>query len=707
MAWHCLRLLVLRPTRVSSLVRVISTTPVMGRGFKQGRGTGDSGKSSLFNNERRWKDDNAFQALGNTDELSSLLGVCRELAVMDDIPELVEVLTRLQCCLQDILAHLATPPQATKSERKKEMTHIDTHMVDWIHAEIDRFGDQLPPLQQFILSGGGPTSAHLQFARAVCRRAEPRGMDEVRYDRQLRLWGEEGQSSIARTSVCVLGSSALGTEILKNLVLAGVHSVCIVDSAFVDTPDLGQNFFLRESDIGRPRAYATIEYLKELNPAVIGHSLLLSPLELSDEDFALLLQFFVVVGTNLPEEVATRISSFLFARGVPFISARAYGLLGYIRIFVQEHTIANDHEENALPDLRIDQPLPKLLEMAEEADLETMTLEELRHTPYIMLYLIALRRYREVVGHDNAFPDTYAKRKHFLEILLKMRREGESGSLDAENFEEAKAAAARSMHKTEVPVHVKNILMDANCDESSKCVQPFWLICTGLRRFVQKHGVLPLSGTLPDMTSDTKRYTKIASIFHEKALSDAAEVFKYTQEVEKERGVANMISEDLCYRFCKNANGIRLQRGTNKDSPKAFQDLLSGIANSSEDDGAVSLAVWFLLLRAADKFHREKGRYPGTNGVPCTIDALDLKQRVVSVISASRVENPESIISQVPQNAIAEICRYGAGELHVIASLIGGIAAQEVIKLATNQYVPLDNTFIYDGHTQRSAVFRM
>ncbi|PIO72722.1 hypothetical protein TELCIR_05326 [Teladorsagia circumcincta] len=168
-----------------------------------------------------------------------------------------------------------------------------------------------------------------------------------------------------------------------------------------------------------------------------------------------------------------------------------------------------------------------------------------------------------------------------------------------------------------------------------------------------------------------------------------------------------MISEDLCYRFCKNANGIRMQRGTNMDSPKAFQDLLSGIANSSEDDGAVSSAVWFLLLRAADKFHREKGRYPGTNGVPCTIDALDLKQRVVSIISASRVENPESIISQVPQNAIAEICRYGAGELHVIASLIGGIAAQEVIKLATNQYVPFDNTFIYDGHTQRSSVFRM
>ncbi|VDK76985.1 unnamed protein product [Cylicostephanus goldi] len=147
-------------------------------------------------------------------------------------------------------------------------------------------------------------------------------MDEVRYDRQLRLWGEEGQNSIARTSVCVLGSSALGTEILKNLVLAGVHSVCIVDSAFVQTPDLGQNFFLKKSDVGRPRADATIEYLKELNPSVQCDSLLLSPLNLTAEDLAILLQFHVVVGTNLPENVAIDISSFLFPRGVPFLWAR-------------------------------------------------------------------------------------------------------------------------------------------------------------------------------------------------------------------------------------------------------------------------------------------------------------------------------------------------------------------------------------------------
>lgn len=141
------------------------------RGFKQGRGTGDSGQSSLFNNERRWKDDDAFLALGNTDELSSLLGVCGTLADSDGtMPGLVETLTRLQCCLQDVGAHIATPPAS--SEKKKKLTSFDPAMVEWINAEIDRYGDELPPIRQFILSGGGQTSATLQYARAVCRRAE-------------------------------------------------------------------------------------------------------------------------------------------------------------------------------------------------------------------------------------------------------------------------------------------------------------------------------------------------------------------------------------------------------------------------------------------------------------------------------------------------------------------------------------------------------
>ncbi|KAI1714631.1 thiF family domain-containing protein [Ditylenchus destructor] len=60
----------------------------------------------------------------------------------------------------------------------------------------------------------------------------------VRYDRQVRLWGEEGQQSIQQASVCVLGSSALATEILKSLVLAGVGKFRVIDDAVIGESDL-------------------------------------------------------------------------------------------------------------------------------------------------------------------------------------------------------------------------------------------------------------------------------------------------------------------------------------------------------------------------------------------------------------------------------------------------------------------------------------
>ncbi|VDM70944.1 unnamed protein product [Strongylus vulgaris] len=175
--------------------------------------------------------------------------------------------------------------------------------------------------------------------------------------------------------------------------------------------------------------------------------------------------------------------------------------------------------------------------MAVNTDLNSMTLEELRHTPYILLYLLALQHYRIEVGDEQAFPDTYAKRKQFLDVLWKMRREGESGSPDAENFIEARTALPRSLQRSEVPRRVSEILMDHKCDDTSKCAQPFWIICAALRRFVDAHGVLPLSGILPDMTSDSKRYSHLASIFREKALADAAEVYAHTRQIVQERGL--------------------------------------------------------------------------------------------------------------------------------------------------------------------------
>ena len=72
----------------------------------------------------------------------------------------------------DIGSCLATPiSSARKSHLDKIPTLNDRHTTE-LEEWIDDYSNKLPPLENFILPGGGKTSATLHVARSVCRRAE-------------------------------------------------------------------------------------------------------------------------------------------------------------------------------------------------------------------------------------------------------------------------------------------------------------------------------------------------------------------------------------------------------------------------------------------------------------------------------------------------------------------------------------------------------
>lgn len=98
---------------------------------------------------------------------------------------------------------------------------------------------------------------------------------EKRYDRQLRLWAASGQEALENAKILLLnsGPGVVGVETLKNLILPGIGSFTIVDEAEVAERDLGVNFFLDESSLGRPRSEESCKLLKELNPEVQGHAI--------------------------------------------------------------------------------------------------------------------------------------------------------------------------------------------------------------------------------------------------------------------------------------------------------------------------------------------------------------------------------------------------------------------------------------------------
>lgn len=76
--------------------------------------------------------------------------------------------------------------------------------------------------------------------------------DMALYDRQIRLWGAKAQQQIQNANVLLISLRALGTEIAKNLTLAGIGRLTIVDNEPVTEEDLGSGFFLREEDINKP-----------------------------------------------------------------------------------------------------------------------------------------------------------------------------------------------------------------------------------------------------------------------------------------------------------------------------------------------------------------------------------------------------------------------------------------------------------------------
>ena len=89
---------------------------------------------------------------------------------------------------------------------------------------------------------------------------------DVKYGRQLRLWGANGQAALMGAHVLLLGAEPTGSETLKNLVLPGLGLVAVVDGGDVTASDLASNFFVEPAALGRKRADVDVQLLYEMNP---------------------------------------------------------------------------------------------------------------------------------------------------------------------------------------------------------------------------------------------------------------------------------------------------------------------------------------------------------------------------------------------------------------------------------------------------------
>lgn len=127
-------------------------------------GTGDDGYTGLLGDRRVPKSDPRPEAYGALDEASAALGLARAQTTFEDVQR---VLIEAQRDLYHIMSEVAAEPEIAERFRV-----VDRERVDWLEAQIERFGAEVEMPKEFVLGGDNGSSAALDYARTVVRRAE-------------------------------------------------------------------------------------------------------------------------------------------------------------------------------------------------------------------------------------------------------------------------------------------------------------------------------------------------------------------------------------------------------------------------------------------------------------------------------------------------------------------------------------------------------
>jgi ubiquitin-like 1-activating enzyme E1 A len=107
----------------------------------------------------------------------------------------------------------------------------------------------------------------------------------------------EAQSRIQSSRVLICGLSGLHIEVVKNIVLAGMH-VVIQDSGVIHNRDLASNYFVTAADVGLNAAEASLPRIRQLNTFTTVE-VETRPLSQLDDNF--FRQFGVVLLNDIPE----------------------------------------------------------------------------------------------------------------------------------------------------------------------------------------------------------------------------------------------------------------------------------------------------------------------------------------------------------------------------------------------------------------------
>ncbi|KAF8343663.1 hypothetical protein F5887DRAFT_1103541 [Amanita rubescens] len=502
-----------------------------------------------------------------------------------------------------------------------------------------------------------------------------------RYDRQLRLWAASGQAALEQSRILVISASATSTSILKNLVLPGIGHFTILDHTIVTPEDAGNNFFLEGPEsIGKSRAEEAVRLLSELNDNVDSKADTRDIRELlaaGKNAKEWLSQYTLVIVHNLEKDLLERLSTILWEdESLPsLVVVRSAGFLAEFSIQFHEHAIIESHLDTS-PSLRIDNAFPALLDYSLSLDLENMDVTDHVHIPYVVLLVRALEDWKKT---HNGLPPTSADKESFKSQVAGGRRK-----LDEDNVEEAENQAYRCWTSSVVPSEISSLFSDPRLNEPSSSLPPFFQLLKALKAFTEQYKCLPLTSTLPDMKASTEEYVRLQNMYKERS-SEEKQLLKAILE---EQGGGKGVDEAYLDTFVRNAHRLKLIKGRKWGSleDNRGEALANALASSPKE------ATTHLGFSALESVFSKNG---------CSHLHNNQQQPQISTekldAEAQTFLPPGTSLPDPEWNDVAgELARAPTADLPNTAAFLGGLVAQEVIKIITKQYVPINGCCVVD-----------
>ncbi|DBA82539.1 hypothetical protein WJX79_008668 [Trebouxia sp. C0005] len=155
------------------------------------------------------------------------------------------------------------------------------------------------------------------------------------YDRQLRVWGIEVQKRLNAAKILIAGYTGLAVEVAKNIVLAGVGSLSLMDSTLCASAD--PDNFLVPHDAKHQASVAEVSAaaLQEMNP-LVKVSVQAGSADVKDLSFVASYQVVLLVDQSLERQQAW--DQACTAHGAAFYSAASQGTCTYFFANLHNHT---------------------------------------------------------------------------------------------------------------------------------------------------------------------------------------------------------------------------------------------------------------------------------------------------------------------------------------------------------------------------------